>query len=81
MSGLPLLALTSTNKADLVQQLSAAGIDPADATVIVDLAVHAVNECGETLVRVASTAGAHLRIGVFHVALQILHELAGTIQP
>lgn len=74
----PLLAVSPELRGTLIEELvgSGAELSRADAALVVDLACHAVDECGATLIRVAKTApDLRLRCFVVTVGAMLLHNV------
>lgn len=77
----PLLAVSPELRGTLIDALVTSGADltRADAGLVVDLACHAVDECGRTLIRVARTApNVPLQKMVATVAAMLLNTVTAT---
>lgn len=68
-------ALTDELRAQLRSELLAFGAQGDDALLVMDLAVHALNQAQETVGRVSSTAPPHLQMAVIAVACSLLHNV------
>lgn len=73
--------LTEKQKTELVSQMTAVGLTLDDCRMIVDMASHISEQCGELIVRLAHPAPMHLRLIVVDAALQIIHSATKAEEP
>lgn len=74
-------ALTDELRAQLRSELLAFGAEGNDALLVMDLAVHALNQAQEALGRVSGSAPPHLRIATIAVACSLLHNVTAPKVP
>lgn len=68
-------ALSSELRSQLRDELRVLGVAENDLTLVLDLAVHGVNETIETLGRVSASAPMHLVMPIQVVASALLHNV------